>query len=523
MSRTACFFLGACLVMVLPLSGCTSPGEYVRNGFKVGPNVGIAQGQTAPQWIESTDARVRSDPVDLSQWWSVFNDPKLNGLIAHALQQNLSLREAGFRVLEARAQLGVAAGNLFPQAQQATGSYQREAVSQVSNFSPGFATQFYDQWTSGFNLSWEIDFWGRFRRAVLAAEDTLDASAAGYDYVLVSLQGDIASNYVQIRTIQQRLAYLQANVDLQSKILEISEKRLKAGSKGAAADTYQARSNLALTEAQAPLLKYAMRQACNRLCVLLAMPTIDLEKELGIGPIPTAPAAVTVGIPADLLRRRPDVRRAERQAAAQGEQIGIATADLYPMLFINGTLGWASNSPGQLFTSQALTSTVGPAYQWNIFNYGRIRNNIRQQWAEFNALVAHYQETVLRANAEVEDGLAEFLRSQERAQLLDLSVKSAQQAVEIVSKEYQGGAAGFSQVVLIELNLVQQQDQRAVAHGEIAQGLIHTYRALGGGWELGAAAGNTVPTRLPTTTPESIPIPTPPPSTAAAPGQFKER
>ena len=495
MDRAIRFRLRALITaaLLLAVSGCTSPSEYIRNGFKVGPSPCVPEGSTASKWIDDDDIRVRGECAELNQWWTVFQDPTLDRLIANASSQNLTLREAGFRVLEARAQLWMAKGNIFPQAQNAFGSYQRGASSEAANTAPGIANQFFNQYNFGFGLAWELDFWGRFRRAVDAADHTLEASCANYDDVLVTLLGDVATNYVQVRTIQHRIRLVQSNVDLQDRILKIAERRFKAGRKNEL-DSHQARSNLAQTESQVPKLKVELRQACNRLCVLLGMPPSDLEKEIGAGSIPTAPSVVAVGIPAELLRRRPDVRRAEHLAAAQGERIGIAEADLYPMFFVTGTLGWQAAELPELFTSSGLNGSVGPAFQWNILNYGRIRNNMRQQDAKFWALVANYQNVVLKANAEVEDGLVAFLRAQERAKLLDTSVASAHQAVDIVVKEYQGGSSDFNRVTLIEQNMVQQQDLQAQSYGEIAQGLIQVYRALGGGWQVGPSSANAAPT-----------------------------
>jgi NodT family efflux transporter outer membrane factor (OMF) lipoprotein len=521
MSRTAWLWRNALIVsaIILSVGGCTSVREYVSNGFKVGPNANVPEGCTAPRWIDDADVRVREDPVDLSRWWCVFRDPTLDRLIANASRQNLSLREAGFRVLEARAMLGIARGNIFPQSQSAFGDYERDATSGATTGVPGWGSTFYDQWNFGFNLSWELDFWGRLRRAIAAAEDTVEASSANYDDVLVTLLGDVAANYVEVRTVQERINLVHSNVELQGRVLTVADRRFQAGRKNAL-DSHQARSNLAQTEAQIPQLKIEMRQACNRLCVLLGMPPMDLERELGPGPIPTAPSVVALGIPADLLRRRPDIRRAERQAAAQGEQIGIAQADLYPMFTINGTLGYQAMNYPDLLTSNALNSTIGPAFQWNILNYNRIRNNVRAQDAKFQALVAVYQNTVLRANAEVENGLVAFLRAQERARLLDQSVASAQQAVDIVFKEYRVGTVDFNRVALIEQNLVQQQDLQASSHGEIVQGLIEVYRALGGGWELPSAAGQSTPVApLPTPPNPDEVVPTPPADATYVPGQ----
>ncbi|MCX7393544.1 MAG: TolC family protein [Planctomycetales bacterium] len=462
--------------------GCTSPSNYLRNGFKVGPNLCVPSGNPAAQWIDAADVRIKSASDETTGWWTVLNDQTLDSLISTASTQNLTLREAGSRVLEARAQLGITAGGLFPQTQEAFGGYQREAYSRVANSTDGFATQFFDQYTMGFNLAWEIDFWGRLRRAINAAEVTLGASCANYDDVMVTLIGDVASNYVQFRTLEQRIAYVNSNVELQRKILDIADRRVKAGAKGTL-DFKQASSNMNQTEAQVPQLKMLLRQTTNRLCLLMGMAPSDLEQQLVAGSIPTAPSSIATGMPTELLQRRPDVRRAQLQAEAQAEQIGIAEADLYPMIAINGTIGYLSETPANLFTASALTGTLGPTFQWKILNYGRIRNNMKQQEARFDALVAVYQQTVLRANAEVEDGLAMFLRSQERATFLENSVSDSKEAVGLAEKDYQKGATDFTRLALIELNLVQQQDLLAQTRGDIAQGLIRVYRALGGGWQ----------------------------------------
>ena len=497
------------VAMTITVGGCTTPGDYLRNWFKVGPDYGVPEGDTADQWIDEADVRVRSDYAEVGQWWAVFQDPTLDRLVTEASSQNLTLREAGFRVLEARAQLGIATGNLFPQQQNATGGFQRLAVTKDWNYEPNVYKQFFDQWGFGFNLSWELDLWGRLRRAIAADEYTLEASSANYEDVLVTLLGDVADNYVQVRTLQQRIEYARTNVDLQSRVLKIAERRFKAGRTNEL-DAHQARSNLAQTESKIPQLQVDMRQACNRLCVLLGIPPTALEEELGPGPIPTAPTSVAIGIPAELLRRRPDVRRAEYEAAAQGEKIGIAEADLYPMFGIGGTLGWQSTNMPTLFTSGALNSNVGPWFQWNLLNYGRIRNNMRVQDAKFWQLVTKYQNMVLRANAEVEDGLVAFLRAQQRAELLDTSVGSSQKAVDLVVKKYEVGTSDFNRVTLIQQNLVEQQDLQAKSYGEIAQGLIQVYRALGGGWQVDAIpaqAGAITPIPVIPIPDESVPEP----------------
>jgi NodT family efflux transporter outer membrane factor (OMF) lipoprotein len=471
---------GLLMALALLAGGCTSPGEWVRNGFKVGPNSSRPPAPIAQNWIDAADVRVRTECDDLAGWWTVFNDPVLNGLVQQAYSQNLTLREAGFRVLAARAQLGFAIGNIFPQFQTASGG--------LTHF--GVGDNFFDRWNAGFNLSWELDFWGRFRRAIESADATLGASVADYDDVLVTLLADVASNYVRYRTAEERIRLLSGVIEVQQQAVRFTERRLAAGAI-TDLDNAQAISNLKQSLAALDLLQIERRLAQNQLCILMGMPITDLTALLDSAPrrdIPVTPDFVVVGIPADLLRRRPDVRRAERQAAAQAEQIGIAVADLYPAFAINGTLGWQASSFSGLFNSHSLNSNVGPAFQWNLLNYGRIRNNVRFQDALFRQLVAAYQQSVLQADLEVENGIINFLQSQERAKSLNEAVQAAQTALDVVVAQYQAEVAmakvDFNRYTVIVQTLIQQQDQWAQARGQIAQGLIETYRALGGGWQL---------------------------------------
>ena len=481
--------------------GCTSWREYCHNGFKVGPNYCPPQACVAEHWIDAADLRTEQNPEILRRWWTVFNDPKLNELVFCAYRQNLTLREAGFRILQARAVRAIAVGNIFPQQQGAEGSFSRNAMALNSPTGPGAGSRFSDSWDMGFNLNWELDFWGRFRRAVASADASLDASVADYDDVLVTLLGDVAANYVTIRTTQERINLLRANAELQRGVLNYIDVRFKAGFRQTELDLDQALSTLRQTEAAIPQLEITQREAENALCILMGMPPADLAGLLGVGPIPASPPDVVIGIPADLLRRRPDVRRAERLAAAQAEQIGIAQSDLYPAFSINGNFGYSANNFPDLFKNTAFNGSVGPSFQWNLLNYGRIVNNVRYQDAGFQELVVAYQNTVLQANQEVENGLVTFLRSQRRSRLLDEGVVAAKKAVEIVIFQYQKGAVDFNRYAVIDRDLVTQQDLAAQTRGEISQGLIAVFRALGGGWEirLGGepAAWETTPAAAP--------------------------
>ncbi len=471
-------------------SGCTTLREYIDNHFKVGPQYVTPPAPVAKDWIDADDKRIRTDADDLAKWWTVFNDPVLNDLICYAYHQNLTLRQAGFRVLQARAQLAIDAGYLFPQTQRMTGDYTRNALSintanghVISPFGPVALQQFYSQWDLGFNLSWEIDFWGRLRRAIEASADNLDASVANYDDALVTLLGDVASNYVQLRTLQERIKLTKQNVELQRHIVQLAEARAKAQVQNEL-DWDQARSTLDQTESQIPELEIGLRQTNNQLCILLGISMEDLQPKLGAAPIPTAPPEVAIGIPADLLRRRPDVRRAERQAAAQCAEIGVAEAEFYPHIAINGSIGYSADRFKDLFKSQSLMGDVGPAFQWNILNYGRILNNVRLQDAHFQELVAAYQNAVLRADQDVENGLVTFLRAHQRAKSLAESVAAVDKSVVIVQAQGKAGTVNFTQVDLLLQNKVVREDALAQARGEIALGLIQVYRALGGGWQL---------------------------------------
>jgi NodT family efflux transporter outer membrane factor (OMF) lipoprotein len=485
------------MVALLLLPGCTTLGEYVDNCFKVGPNYRRPPAPVADRWIDANDKRVRSEETDDSYWWTVLNDPTLNDLVQSAYRQNLTLREAGFRVLQSRAQLGIAVGEFFPQTQEMNGSVDSHGVSiNVAN-RIATPTRWFGQWNYGFGVAWELDFWGRFRRAIESAEDTLDASVENYDDVLVTLVGDVAGTYVQIRTLQQQIAYARQTLDLQRQSLEIARAKFKGG-QTSEVDVNQGQSDVSTTEALIEQNLISLRQAANRLCVLLGIPTDDILRRLGEAAIPTAPPEVIVGVPADLLRRRPDVRRAERLAAAQCAQIGVAEADFYPQISIDATFGWSAKDLADLFAHGSFREIVGPSFRWPILNYGRILNNVRVQDAHFQELVVNYQSTVLKAGEEVENGLVTFVRAHKQTQDLSKAVDAEMAAFKQALAQYKGGLVNYNRVVVIQERLVERQQLLAEAQGQIVQGLIQVYRALGGGWQIRCGPP---PVRAPETAP----------------------
>ena len=358
--------------------------NWWQNGCKVGPNYARPAAPIASEWIDYATPKINSREQPLAAWWTVFNDPTLNRLIQTAYQQNLTLRTAGARILEARAQLGIARGELFPQEQSAFAQYSRNKLSdKVAN--PPLA-QWFSQWDVGLTASWELDFWGRFRRAIEAADAELDASVEDYDDVLVILLSDVAANYIQYRTFEQRIAYARTNVEIQRKSFEIATDRFTNGAT-TERDTQQSKQVVEQTEALIPVLEIGKRQAANRLCVLLGMPPTNMEAILGAGSgVPVTPLDVIVGVPCDLLRRRPDVRRAERQVAAQTARIGVAVSDLYPHFSLLGTIGLQAEHFGDLFdTPGSMIGNITPGVRWDILNYGRLVNNVRVQDARFQA------------------------------------------------------------------------------------------------------------------------------------------
>ena len=465
------------ITAVISLTGCTKVGpDYIR------PEVAVSQ-----NWIDAGDSRVKSETSDYRAWWKTFNDPVLDRLIEDAYKGSLSLRIAGVRVMEARAQLGIAIGGLFPQTQQAFGSLQYNRIS-AAGPSP-ITTPAYYQDQVGVNASWELDFWGKFRRAIESADAGWRATVADYDSALVSLTADVANSYITIRTLERRIEIAHQNVETQKESLNIAEARLKYGTI-TQLDVEQAMTALNDTLATIPSLEAQLRQARHALSILLGRPPSELSDYLGsTSVIPVSPPSVVVGIPVDLLRRRPDIRSAEYQAAAQSAQIGVAKADLYPAFSLSGNFSFLSTTIGKsklsdMFKWSSRDVMAGPSFQWNIFNYGRITNNVRVQDARFQELIVAYQNAVLAAQREVEDNLVAFLRAQERAQFLAQSTAAARKALDLAVLQYRQGIRDFTTVLTAQQALLTEQDNLASTLGSIAGNLVGVYRALGGGWEI---------------------------------------
>ncbi len=482
--RTGAKQVGSVLCfLVILLCGCTGPREYIRNGFKVGPNYAKPPAPVEQNWIDNYDKRLVSTTPQNVEWWTILNDPVLNSLIQRAYKDNLTLKQAGYRVLQFQAQRAIAAGNLLPQTQQADASYTRNAVSKETVNTSFVPTRFYDQFSGGLNLSWELDFWGRLRRNLESANASLNASIEDYDNALVTLIGNVASTYVGVRTFQTRIKLANDNLELQRETYKIAEAQFNAG-KTTKIDVDQSLTNLAQVESLIPTLEISQRQSENLLCTLLGMPPQELHDIIGTAPIPKVAPELIVGIPAELLRRRPDVLSAERQAAAQSAQIGLAEAQLYPIVSINGVVSWQAAKFPDLFNSQALAGSVGPSVQWNILNYGRLVNGVRVQDALFQQSVANYQNVVLKAQQEVENSVTSYLKGHQVVRALAKGVIASEDGARLGTIQFKEGKITFVTLALLQQNLLTQQDQLATAYGNLAQSLILTYQALGGGWQI---------------------------------------
>lgn len=462
-------------LVALLLAGCTRPREWIANGFKVGPQYCTPGVQIAPDWLDADDRRVLHNPVDHAAWWATFGDPVLNQLVAEAYRQNLTLKEAGARIMEARALRSIAVGTVFPQSQDLSASY-------THVLPPGTAPdRHFSVWNGQFGLSWEIDFWGRFRRAVEAADADLQASYFDYGDVVVTLVADVAATYVDIRTLQTRLELVKRNVENQRKTYELTQTRFE-GEEASEIDVQQAKSSLAQTEGFVPQLEIQLRRAQNELCVLLGIPPEDLSQRLGEGAIPEVSPNIALGIPAESLMRRPDVRRAERQLAAQSARIGIAESELYPHISLSGDVGVSAGQFGDLFRNGASNGSVGPSLRWNILNYGRLLGNIEVQDARFCQLLHRYRQAVLLANLEAENAIVQFLKSQQRLEWQLEAAEAAGKTNDLINLLYEEGEADFNRVFNVQNFKTQQEESAAVAKGDVAQNLISIYRALGGGW-----------------------------------------
>jgi NodT family efflux transporter outer membrane factor (OMF) lipoprotein len=471
------------LLLTALASGCAPVGpDFVR------PEV-----PANPAWLEAELELYDTNAPELAEWWKQLNDPILDRLIEAALERNNNLMIAGLRVIEAQAALNIARGNQYPQQQVIVGDATAVGASE-SNANTTAGDLSFTQFNLGASVSWEIDFWGRFRRGVEAADASLLASVADFDDVRLLLIAAVADIYVAIRATEEQLKLARDSVALQQRSYDIVRVLYENGEKSEL-DALQAETLLLSSQATIPNLELALQQARNALSLLLGMPPQAVrEGMVGEGVLPTLPESIAVGIPANLLRQRPDVRSAELQAMAQNAVVGISSANLYPSFSLNGFLGLAAagstdttrtgdSGIGELFRAESLTYSVGPSFVWPFLNYGRIRNDIRVQDARLQQALIGYRETVLQAAREVEDAMIGLSRTMEQVALLGKTVNVAERSADISMLRYSEGFADYQRVLNAQQSLFGAQQRFAATRGAVLSNFVAVFRSLGGGWQ----------------------------------------
>ena len=466
------FTLLACLI----LSSC----------MMVGPNYKEPKTQVAAHWAKKNHS-VKESPIKNIKWWKIFHDPVLTSLINQSYQNNLSLQSAGVRVLQARAQLAQSVGELYPQTQALAGNYTYNRIGGGSL--QGLLPQSFDTALMGFSANWEIDFWGKYRRAIQSNNAAFLASTAAYDNALVTLIADVAGSYIKIRTIEAQIKVTKANIQVQIMGLKIARARFNAG-QTSLVDVEQAQTELSETQAKLPSLISELQRQKDALTLLLG--TIPngadglLQKNHGI---PKAPRTVAVGIPKETLARRPDIYQARQEAIAQGATVGATQANLYPALSLAGTFAFTSNNIGtnsitDIFHWSNRAITAGPGFTWPVLNYGQITNAVRAQDAAFQQALLNYMNLVLKAQQEVQDNITAYIEAKNAERYLTQANNAATKTFKLTLIRYKEGETDFTPVLDAEQQLLRIQLSLASAQGDIPQAFVALYRAFGGGWQI---------------------------------------
>ena len=478
-SSIGCHCRGPSLValgLIVCVAGCIT----------VGPDYEEPETTVPDQWYAAATKGVEQGDAPLQTWWAVFEDPLLNDIIRRATEANLNLEAAVYRLQEARALRGVAASRRKP-AVALDGSSARAEPSDVGILGDllpeGESLSAQNLHDYSAVASWEIDLWGRIRRSVESADAAVEVSLEDYRDVLVSLLAEVASSYVQVRASQERIGLAHANVEAQHETVGLTRDRFRTGLVSAL-DVAQAESNFANTEALIPQLEIQLEASANRLAVLLGQAPGSLHEELrNPTGVPADPGGLTTTLPAELLRQRPDIRRAERSLASQNARVGVATADLYPTFSLSGLIGLQATAFGDLASGDALTWSIGLPVQWNLFTGGRVRSQIEVEEARTRQALVAYEQTVLFALEEVQNSMVTYGRERMRRDKLATSVDATDRSLELVLTQYRAGLTNFQNVLDTQRSLLNRQDEYATSKGLVLQGLIGVYRSLGGGWD----------------------------------------
>lgn len=469
-------------------------GALFLGGCAVGPNYTAPQETTPPAFAEGATTQPTTQPTqpaaELVHWWEVFEDKQLSALIEKSVNSNLDLRIAAARVLEARAiYLGSKSG-LFPQF-DAVGGYRHDRSSKNTDngFNDNQAVNAIQRdrdthnWSAGFDATWEIDIFGGVRRSIEASDAAFAFTVENQRDVLITLLSDVARNYIILRGAQRQYDIVVSNLGTQEQTLDLTRSRFKAGLTSDL-DVARAEAQAMTTRSQLPPIEDQIRQSIRRLSVLCGSNPETLANELTpVGPIPSAYPVVDAGVPAELLRRRPDIRRAERALAGETARIGVAVADLFPRFSITGGFAYQAGEFNDLFQRDSISWGIGPAMRWQLLNFGRVQSNIKAQEARTEQSMRAYEQTVLLALEETENALGSYRREQARRDSLSSAAASSRRAVDLADQLYRQGLTAFQDVLDAQRSLLDIESQLVTSEQTVATNLVAIYKSLGGGWD----------------------------------------
>jgi len=449
----------------------------------VGPDYEEPEVEWLDDWL--TDLYGQAAPSgtteeDLDFWWLAFNDPVLNGLIETAREENSTLQIAALAIVQSRALLGIAVGSQYPQVQQATGSLARADSWPTEGSNSGNHSNL-NSYSVGFNVGWELDFWGRWQRSIESADAGFFASITNYQNAQVLLSAQMAQAYFSYLTILKQIEIARENGELQKRSMEITTQLYESG-QSSELDVQQAKTQYLATLASIPALEIDLRQVANSIAVLLGRHPGNLpELDNATAELPALSPLLVEEIPAQLMMRRPDIHTAAWQVASQSAQIGVAEADFYPSVSLFGNIGWSGNSLNA--TNDSFGSGVGTGFTWNLFNYDRIENNVRVQDATLQQLIESYQLTVLGAASEIDNAALSVVKTREQGVLLKDALVAAERSLVLSSKRYQEGYSDFQRVLSAQLARAAASSSYVVNQGAHINAVIAFYKSLGGGWQ----------------------------------------
>jgi NodT family efflux transporter outer membrane factor (OMF) lipoprotein len=466
-----------------PMVGCAIVlGAMVLAGCTVGPDYQRPKAAVPAGWVGATTqpttqpGTTTTAPAEIVEWWTTFRDSRLDSLVLRALESNLDLQQAESRIRQARAARAVAAGGLWPNV-DVSASYRRSRSGAASTGSR-------DLYQAGFDAAWELDVFGGVRRSIEAADADVAFAIEDRRDVLVTLAAEVALNYMDLRGFQRQIVIAEKNLQTERRSLDLTRRRFGGGFVSGL-DVANAEAEVATNESRIPLLEASVRQVIYSLSVLLGREPAALLNELTIeAPIPTTPPAVPIGLPSDLLRRRPDIRRAEAQLHAATARVGVATADLFPRFSLTGSLGTSGSRPKDLGNFDNRFWSIGPSVSWPIFDAGKIRANIGVQNAIQEQALIGYRATILVALQDVENALIAYAKEQQHQTSLAAAVAANRRALDLATQLYTQGQTDFTDVLLAQRSLLGSEDALVQSERTMATNLISLYKALGGGWEI---------------------------------------